>query len=743
MQTKQLSSFFFFVIFIMFMAGCASKAAIKKPEQTSASPPETMQVKTQPAPQPELENIEIRSANQGCSIRLSTTVATPTYTVFKLTKPERIIVDLPDMLPNENYRILEVQNDFITHIKSTQIQDKGESFLRVEVGLQNDYSYNAEHKNNSIFIALSPKTIAGPKIETPKAAEAKADPTPEKISASQTAAKKVCIKDIKISQTAAGHNIAIVADSEIEKYHSYSLQKPNRLTIDLPGAKSLLKKPAYTVGGSLIEKVRVGQKPDQVRIVIDLKGDKFPLYQIAQGKNYLNVSIRAEKKAASATEPEDNKLARDIADEEKTPEAENPAEEPGPDDEKYTGEKISLDFKDADIKNVLRLISDISGLNMIVGENVQGKITMKLENIPWDEALDIILETNNAGKLVTRNVVRIETNEQIRRMNEEKRQAQKSQESVEALVVKTLDVSYAKAQNLAKFIKKMKVLSPRGSVTEFKLTNKITVQDISENVRKIEILIKEQDIPTRQVLIESRIIQSNPTWVKELGIKWGGTYNTTHNNDLVTLNGALGDNNVVDLAGPANGALGFGYLTDNFNLDMTLTAMENDDKIKIVSSPKVLALDNKEARIKQGVALPYLKLSEEGVTSTEFKDMVLELEVTPKITPANTIALHVFVTKNQPSAQKGANNEPGIDVREVETDLLVESGKTIVIGGIYENQTQHVIHKVPVFGDIPYLGFFFRNEKEEEQLTELLVFITVTIIDNPQNIAQNVSEVSG
>jgi type IV pilus assembly protein PilQ len=288
----------------------------------------------------------------------------------------------------------------------------------------------------------------------------------------------------------------------------------------------------------------------------------------------------------------------------------------------------------------------------------------------------------------------------------------------------------------------MKVLSPRGSVTEFNLTNKLTIQDIVENVRKIENLIKEQDIPTRQVLIEARVIQSIPTWVKELGIRWGGAYNTTHNNDLINAAGALAGGSVVDLAGPGS-AIGFGYLTDNFNLDMTLTAMENDDKIKIVSSPKVLALDNKEARIKQGVALPYLKLSEEGVTSTEFKDMVLELEVTPKITPANTISLHVFVTKNQPSAQKGANNEPGIDVREVETDLLVDSGKTIVIGGIYENQTEHVIHKVPVFGDIPYLGFFFRNEKEEEQLTEMLVFITVTIVDDPQSIAQNVSEVSG
>jgi len=177
-------------------------------------------------------------------------------------------------------------------------------------------------------------------------------------------------------------------------------------------------------------------------------------------------------------------------------------------------------------------------------------------------------------------------------------------------------------------------------------------------------------------------------------VKWGGTYQTSRNGGPINLAGAAAGN-VVNLAGASNAAIQFGYIMDNYSLDLQLTALENDDKIKILSSPKILGLDNKEARIKQGVALPYLKLSEEGVTSTEFKDMVLELKVTPKITPANTIAVHIFVTKNQPSAQTGTGGEPGIDVREVETDLLIESAKTIVIGGIYETTNTRIIHKVP------------------------------------------------
>ena len=255
------------------------------------------------------------------------------------------------------------------------------------------------------------------------------------------------------------------------------------------------------------------------------------------------------------------------------------------------------------------------------------------------------------------------------------------------------------------------------------------------------------DVPTRQVMIEARVVQSNPGYTKELGIRWGGTYTTTKNGDPITIGGGAGDNNVVNLPAAAGlgsgGALNLGYIRDNLTLNMQLSALENDDKIKIVSNPRVIGLDNQEAKIKQGVALPYLTLNDNGVTSTEFKDAVLELEVTPKITPSNTISLAVKVTKNQKSAQTGAGNEPGIDIREVDTYLLIESGVTAVIGGIYETQKTINIKRVPYLGTMPYLGYFFRNTKYEEQLTELLIFLTVTVLDAPEDVAQGTEAVSG
>jgi type IV pilus assembly protein PilQ len=314
--------------------------------------------------------------------------------------------------------------------------------------------------------------------------------------------------------------------------------------------------------------------------------------------------------------------------------------------------------------------------------------------------------------------------------------------------MESIEVSYVKAKEIEKYIKDLKILTDkRGSINSFEHTNKVTVTDVPDKVIKIKELIREQDVPTRQVSIEARIVQSNPSYTKELGVVWGSFYDTTRQGGAanggadIAVSGAAGNGSVVNLPAPiglgSGGGINFGYVTNSLQLDIQLSALEKDEKVKIVSSPKVLSLDNKEARIKQGVALPYLKLSEQGVTSTEFKDAVLELKVTPKITPANTISLHVFVTKNQKSAQTGSGGEPGIDVREVETDLLMANASTVVIGGIYENTKAKIINSVPFFSKLPLLGYFFKNVRNEDQLTELLIFLTVKIVNQmPQAAAQ-------
>ncbi len=702
-----------------------------------------------------VKSVSLADVTNGCSLSFLTG-APPQYTVFKLSDPHRIIVDLPEFSLSEQADLGIAANDFITGLTSEKLQDRDRDYLRLTVALTDDWSYTTASDATSLTIDISRKTSA-PAKKKPDAAQQQA-------SAAGAAPGRPVISSIVPHAGADGMSIELVSGAPIGTYNAYTLKNPYRLVIDMPGTRSALGTTSVPVNTDYIDQIRLGTDPRNLRVVFDIASPKIPQYQIAKQGNSLFVhlqpeasSVAAKPSAApvqpSAAEPkaEHESIPSDMPDAAAGTVAMDTSVPVGKEDEaaprQFSGPNISFDFKDADIKNVLRLIADISGRNMIISEAVNGRVTLKLDNIPLDEALELILETNALGSIVTKNITRIETRERIKTINEEKLLARQSHEDVVELEVKTFDVSYTKAQDIAQFIKQLKLLSPRGSVTYFKLTNKVAVKDIPENIPKIAAIIREQDVPTRQVMIEARVVQSNPSYTKQLGIAWGGTYTTTKDGDPITIGGgALGDSVVAmpaEVGLGQGGAINLGYIKDNLTLNMQLSALENDDKIKIVSNPRVIALDNQEALIKQGVALPYKVLNENGVTSTQFKDAVLELEVTPKITPQKTVSLEVKVTKNQQSSQRGAEGEPGIDIREVETYLLISSGVTVVIGGIYETNQTINIKRVPFFGSLPYFGYFFRNERQEEQLTELLIFLTVTILEQPETIADGVETVSG
>lgn len=744
-----LKCFSFLCVCMVCLSNCASKSDIQTQEPVKQEIQQSPQEDTAASgiQQPVLDSIRVVDEQNISKVVIATTVP-PNYTIFKLSKPDRLIIDLLDVVLGNNKESQEIQNDFISRIRSVQIKDKEKNFLRIEILIKKDIIYNAITKNNTVVIDIKDRDIKAASDSVKSETSQNSIDKKEKQRGTSTGKPAKSIEDVKVISSDAGYEIMISADGDIKKYKAYTLQNPYRLVIDLPAVTSQNIKPVTSVESEFIENIRVGQNNSNSRVVIDLKGNKLPYYHVAQEENQINISISKDEPQKQEQKVED-KAKEDLTAENINKELKSdettvtiPAENKGI--KEYTGEKISFDFKDADIKNVLRLIADISGMNIIVGDRVSGKVTLKIENIAWDEALDIILENNGLGKIESKNIVRIDTSEQIKRINEEKLLAKKSQEQVEDTIVKTIDISYAKASDIASFIKNMNILTQnRGSVTSFELTNKLTVNDIPSVVSKIENIIKEQDIPTRQVMIEARVIQTSPNYVKEMGIQWGGEYmgHQSGGKDQggadIPISGTLGADgtSVVDLLTSGNIGLGFGYIKDKYNLNVKISALENEDKLKILSNPKILSLDNKESEIKQGVALPYLKLNENGVSTTEFKEAVLEMKVRPKITAANTIALKIEVKKDQKSAQTGVNNEPGIDVREIKTDLLVASGKTVVIGGIYENTVAKNVKKVPFFADIPYLGRAFRSEYNEDTLTELLVFLTVTVVESPETVA--------
>ena len=730
-----IRSHYVIIFAFVFALSCSSKKDILNEQNSTVTSQEkyadngsNIQEGAKELTQNRINDIRISEDHGGIDVFINSD-SKPNYTHFKLAKPDRIIIDIPDIANDEPLKELSPDSGLISTIRSSLMSDKDLKYLRIEIILKNEVVYSAQSNDNTIVVNIKNK------------------PSHQ----SEETVTRESLSDSSLLVSAQNQNIGksnlikFQIKNAFPRFTSYKLANPARLVIELENAQNKIQSSDININENFLSKIRFGQKDKNLKIVLDMRGNEVPVFEIRQDAPYVIVALGPEALVTTAN----NKAPRDAQTAEGKTETEKLAEQPPvaekndpasknqtKGDEIYTGEKISLDFKDADLKNVLRLLGDIGAINMTIGDKVSGRVTLKLENIPCDEALDIVLINNGLDKTVTPQYTRIDTVEQIKKFNDDRAQAKRSHEQAEDMTIKTFSISYAQATNLASFIKQMNVLTPnRGSINFFDLTNKLTVSDIPSVIAKVQKIIDEQDIPTRQVMIEARVVQSSPNWVRDFGIRWGGTYAGHGGNAAIPIRGAGANNSLVDLLGAANGSINIGYITNKYALDTTLTALENEDKLKILSNPRLLTLDNKEASIKQGVQLPYLKLNENGVTSTEFKDAVLEMKVKPKITAANTIAVSVDVKKDQKSSQTGTGNEPGIDVRQIKTELLVESGKTVVIGGIYETTKSKNIKKVPFFADIPLIGRAFMSIKEEDQLTEMLVFITVTVVESPNNIS--------
>ncbi|MFH2012675.1 MAG: type IV pilus secretin PilQ [Pseudomonadota bacterium] len=396
---------------------------------------------------------------------------------------------------------------------------------------------------------------------------------------------------------------------------------------------------------------------------------------------------------------------------------------------KYTGKKVSMDFKDADISNVFRLIAEVSNLNIVFGNDVKGTVTIKMLDVPWDQALDAILDTNNLGMIREGNIVRIAPHEKIAKEEQILVEKKITSENVEDMVTEIIPINYASAKDTLPKVQDK--LSKRGKASVDERTNSILITDIQSIVMDAKNMISELDTQTPQVLIEARIVQSNPTFTRELGIQWGGSYSRGVSDGTYTIKGEGGGGANYAINLPSSlvyGGLGLGFVNSSTILDLKLTAMEKDEKVKIISRPRIVTMDNEKAKIEQGVALPYPKLSSEGTISTEFRMATLLLEVTPHITQDGSIKMKVTVKKDQKSSQTGYGGEPGIDTRSAETQVLVKDGDTTVIGGIYEITQTDTISGVPLLSKIPILGWLFKSKYKKDEVTELLIFITPTIV---------------
>lgn len=458
----------------------------------------------------------------------------------------------------------------------------------------------------------------------------------------------------------------------------------------------------------------------------------------------------------------------------------------------YEGERITLNFQDIPVRSVLQLIADISDLNIVVSDSVTGNLTLRLTNVPWDQALDIVLETRNLDMRESGNVRWVAPTQEIAAREQQILRARADRQTLEPLRTVMIPVSYADSEALAALINASTeasgeggagLLSERGSVTIDKRTNTLLVTDTAEQIESVRSLVTELDRPVRQVQIESRIVIARSNFNHQLGVRFGVTGNRQVDDKILALSGSgeatdrmnnvslarrqllgqrpgrpnfLADADLQDdtieigtegIAVPtledrlnvnlpvsnAAGALGISLLASNFLLDLELSALEAQGEGEVISTPRVITANQNEAFIQQGVEIPYEEATTAGATSVEFKEAVLELRVTPLITPDNRVQLNLAVKQDTVGEifQTGRGGSvPSIDTRELGTSVLVENGQTVVLGGIYQEERNYNTTKVPMLGDVPVIGSLFRRRVTEDEKRELLIFITPNILDD-------------
>ncbi len=423
----------------------------------------------------------------------------------------------------------------------------------------------------------------------------------------------------------------------------------------------------------------------------------------------------------------------------------------------YVGDRLSLNFQDIKVRSVLQLLADFTGLNMVVSDSVGGHITLRLKNVPWDQALDIILEIKGLSMRRNDNVILVAPIEEIAAREKLELESQKQIEELAPLRSEFIQVNYAKAVDLAALLKSKenKLLSDRGNVTIDERTNSLLVQDTAAKLSELRKLIGSLDVPVRQVLIESRIVIANNDFAKDLGVKLGLSGRnqlSTTDNILVVGGGLAGDgaataimgkpiistggnneNLLVNLpqtlAAGSGGAINFilGKIGSHL-LRLELNAMQQEGKGEIISSPRVITSDQNKAVIKQGVEIPYQQATSSGATTVAFKEAVLQLEVTPHITPDDRVIMDIKVNKDNPDFTRSVLGVPPVDTRSLETSVLVDNGETVVLGGVFERTKSRNVGRVPFFGDLPYVGWAFKQEQVKDQNNELLIFVTPRIL---------------
>ena len=678
--------------------------------------------------------VPMQVPGQGTEIRVMFNGLPPQPQAYELENPSRLVLDFNDAKQTLNQTNVPVATNEASSVDVTSDEKRA----RLTVNLNNKSAFTTRVEGNTFILKVNNSAQVGSNTALPELG-------PSAVSQQQG------IADIGFQRGKSGEGqvgISLLgANTPVDVQ-----QQRSKVVVRLLGNRI----PAH-----LIRRMNVNDFATPVSVIDAYNDGANGVITIQSSGSYEYMAYQAENKlTVSLKRPEEKKSPQSL-------------QSPN----NYTGKKISLDFQDIEVRRVLQLLADFTGINMVAADTVQGNITLRLKDVPWDQALDIILKTKNLDKRRNGSVIWIAPVAELIKSEDEEAKAIAQSIKLAPIQTEYIQLSYAKVADVLKLLQDSRngknagnnngnnnadnlalesLLSSRGSVVADTRTNTLIINDTSQNIDKVRKMIDLLDVSVKQVMIEARIVRATTDFTKEMGVKWGIlSQGITKNNDLLVGGSdttlwdlktpdddgkytiTRPDNLNVDLGVTGAGAskIAFGLISlSDFMLDLELSALQADGYGEVISTPKVLTADKQKAKVSSGQQIPYQTTSTAGgaaTATTEFKDALLSLDVTPSITPDGKVQMDLLITSDSP-AGTAPNGEIILNKNEITTNVLVDNGETVVLGGIFEQQNSKTQTKVPFLGDIPYVGRLFRKDAKTENKRELLIFVTPRIVNDSQ-----------
>jgi type IV pilus assembly protein PilQ len=687
---------------------------------------------TAPAQDLRLEAIDVQPLpGQQVELRLRLNGAAPEPTAFTIDDPARISLDLPNTALGLESRRQDANVGPLTTVLAAEANGR----TRVVMNLSAMVPYQTRVQGDSVYVLLG----QGPGGAAPAAAAPQSQGAAPRAAAAAAAAGDRSIRNIDFRRGSDGAG-QIVVDLNDPRTTVDVREEGGRIVVDFQDTalpQELLRRLDVTDFATPVFTIDAQRANRDARLVVTAAADYDQVAYQTDNQFTLELKPAAQQASTAGVLSEDRE---------------------------YSGERLTLNFQDLETRAVLQLIADFSGLNIVVSDSVQGSVTLRLQNVPWDQALDIVMQTKGLDMRRNGNVIIVAPAEEIAAREQAELEALQALQTLEPLRSEFIQVNYAKAAELAGLIQgesTNSLLSERGSVAIDERTNTLLVNDTASTLANIRRLVTTLDIPVRQVLIESRVESVNDAFSRELGVRFGATAaNDNNGNGLIGMTGTgLGAGAMVGtptigvpagsalpvavpplptrynvnlpVASPA-GSIALAILGNDYLVDLELSALQAEGDGRVVSTPRIVATNQREARILQGTEIPYQESSSSGAATTSFKEAVLSLSVVPQITPDDRIIMDLTITKDSvgelvPSGGAGGFI-PSIDTRELVTQVVVQDGETVVLGGVYETELRNTTSKVPGLGNLPGIGYLFRSNSQSNNNAELLIFVTPKIL---------------